>query len=229
MARQAPTSPRIFKTAWFSEAAKQARIADTELCAAIRQVMRGQADDLGGGVFKKRLNDNRHRSIILAKAGRFGSTNTYSPSKTGPTSMMLNWRLFALSPKAIRHSPMRTSAPCWKMESLWKSAMTTKAKFKTGALEAIHASAQALFEVGAIDKVTMRQFDQACLATPCPLEPAQIKQIRENNQVSQPVFARYLNTSASTVRKWEAGTKRPSGVALKLLAVVEKHGLGVLT
>ena len=33
--------------------------------------MRGQGDDLGGGVFKKRLNDNRYRSIILAKAGRY--------------------------------------------------------------------------------------------------------------------------------------------------------------
>jgi len=33
--------------------------------------MNGQADDLGGGVFKKRLNDNMHRSIILAKGGRF--------------------------------------------------------------------------------------------------------------------------------------------------------------
>ena len=33
--------------------------------------MLGQADDLGGGVFKKRLNDNMHRSIILAKAGRW--------------------------------------------------------------------------------------------------------------------------------------------------------------
>lgn len=32
--------------------------------------MQGQADDLGGGVFKKRLNDNMHRSIILAKGGR---------------------------------------------------------------------------------------------------------------------------------------------------------------
>ncbi|MGZ8219636.1 type II toxin-antitoxin system RelE/ParE family toxin [Methylomagnum sp.] len=62
---------RIFKTAWFGKAAKKARIADAELCAAIRQVMQGQADDLGGGVFKKRLNDNRHRSIILANAGRY--------------------------------------------------------------------------------------------------------------------------------------------------------------
>ena len=39
------------------------------LCKAIEQVARGQADDLGGGVFKKRLNDNLHRSIVLAKAG----------------------------------------------------------------------------------------------------------------------------------------------------------------
>jgi len=47
------------------------RIRDEELCAALRQVMQGQADDLGGGVFKKRLNDNRHRSIIIAKGGQY--------------------------------------------------------------------------------------------------------------------------------------------------------------
>ena len=44
----------------------------------------------------------------------------------------------------------------------------------------------------------------------------------------QPVFARYLNTSESTVQKWETGQKRPSGMALKLLHIVEKHGLEVL-
>ena len=49
----------------------KARISDAELCAAISQVELGQADDLGGGVFKKRLDKNRHRSIILAKAGSF--------------------------------------------------------------------------------------------------------------------------------------------------------------
>ena len=37
---------------------------------AVREAMQGQADDLGGGVFKKRLNDNMHRSIILARGGR---------------------------------------------------------------------------------------------------------------------------------------------------------------
>ncbi|MBK7003656.1 MAG: type II toxin-antitoxin system RelE/ParE family toxin [Rhodoferax sp.] len=64
-----PKLVRVFKTAWFSKAAKKAHISDAYLCAAINQVMQGQADDLGGGVFKKRLNDNMHRSIILAKAG----------------------------------------------------------------------------------------------------------------------------------------------------------------
>jgi putative transcriptional regulator len=63
---------------------------------------------------------------------------------------------------------------------------------------------------------------------PAPFEPRQIKQLRESNHVSQPVFARYLNTSESTVEKWETGAKRPSGMALKLLAIVQKHGLQVL-
>ena len=64
-------SPRTFKTAWFSKAARKALIADAELCEAIEQVRKGQADDLGGGVFKKRLDKNRHRSIILAKGERY--------------------------------------------------------------------------------------------------------------------------------------------------------------
>ena len=98
--------------------------------------------------------------------------------------------------------------------------MTTKSKFKSDAFEAIHTSATALRKVGAIDKATMRSFDESCLTTPSEIKPAQIKQLREANHVSQPVFARYLNTSESTVEKWETGAKRPSGMALKLLAIV---------
>ena len=62
---------RVFKTAWFAKASRKAGISDKQLCVAIAQAMQGQADDLGGRVFKKRLNDNRHRSIILAKGGRY--------------------------------------------------------------------------------------------------------------------------------------------------------------
>ncbi len=106
--------------------------------------------------------------------------------------------------------------------------MTTKKKFKSDAFEAIHSSASALFKVGAIDKATMRSFDASCLSVPVPIKPHQIKQIRESQHVSQPVFARYLNTSESTVEEWETGVKRPSGMALKLLAIVQKYGLKML-
>ena len=105
--------------------------------------------------------------------------------------------------------------------------MTTKRKYKDDAFEAIHSSASAMFKVGAIDKATMRRFDESCLAVEA-IEPKQIKRIRESQHVSQPVFARYLNTSESTVEKWESGAKKPSGMALKLLMIVQKHGLKML-
>ena len=46
-------------------------MTDAALCKAITQVMAGQADDLGGGVFKKRLAGNQYRSIILARGGGY--------------------------------------------------------------------------------------------------------------------------------------------------------------
>lgn len=70
MIGRARRSARVFKTAWFAKAARKALIADDDLCFAIRQVKLGQADDLGGGVFKKRLDKNRSRSIILARGGQ---------------------------------------------------------------------------------------------------------------------------------------------------------------
>jgi hypothetical protein len=71
MLNPAERSERVFKTAWFSKAARKARITDAELYTAIRQVMLGQAVDLGGGVFKKRLGKNLYRSILVAKSGRY--------------------------------------------------------------------------------------------------------------------------------------------------------------
>ncbi len=106
--------------------------------------------------------------------------------------------------------------------------MATKSKFASDMAESMHGSAAMLFKSGAIDKATMRHFDETCLTTPTTFAPVEIKRLRERNKVSQPVFARYLNTSESTVEKWEAGTKKPSGMALRLLTVVQKHGLDVL-
>jgi putative transcriptional regulator len=106
--------------------------------------------------------------------------------------------------------------------------MATRNKFRSDISEAIHSSASALHKVGALDKATMRDFDARHLAVPSTIKPAAIKRLRESNKVSQPVFARYLNTSESTIEKWETGAKKPSGMALKLLTIVQKHGLKIL-
>lgn len=90
---------------------------------------------------------------------------------------------------------------------------------------AVHETAEDLHEVGLIDKRTMREFDALCLAPAPALSPAEIKAIREQEAVSQPVFARYLNVSKNLVSEWERGAKRPGGPALRLLSVVRKGGL----
>jgi hypothetical protein len=64
-------SPRVFKTAWFTRAARKSLIDDAELCAAMKQTTLGQADDLGGGVYKKRLGKNLYRSLIVSRGGRY--------------------------------------------------------------------------------------------------------------------------------------------------------------
>jgi hypothetical protein len=61
---------RTFKTRWFSKKAQAHGITDKALCRAVHDVQRGLAVDLGGGVFKKRLNHNRDRALVLAKNGR---------------------------------------------------------------------------------------------------------------------------------------------------------------
>jgi putative transcriptional regulator len=98
-------------------------------------------------------------------------------------------------------------------------------KTKSAILEAVHDTAKGLYKAGVMDQVTLREFDRLCLPPIEALKPEQIKQIREESRVSQAVFAAILNTSLSTVQKWEIGQKRPTGTALKLLHLVQKRGL----
>lgn len=98
-------------------------------------------------------------------------------------------------------------------------------KYKSEAMAAIHETMEGLFEAGAIDKQTMRDFDDACLTSVEALSPEEIRSIRERESISQPVFARYLNVSKGLVSDWERGVKRPSGPALRLLTVVRNKGL----
>ena len=101
-------------------------------------------------------------------------------------------------------------------------------KYRSDAMAAIHEIMEAVHDVGAVDKQTMRCFDNACLTPIRPLKPKEIKAIREREHVSQTVFANYLNVTSSLISKWERGEKRPSGASLKLLSLVEKHGLATV-
>lgn len=100
-------------------------------------------------------------------------------------------------------------------------------KTKSLILAAVHDTVTGLHKAGVMDQITLREFDHLCLPPVEPLEPQEIKRIREASHVSQAVFARLLNISVSTVQKWEIGQKKPTGTALKLLHLVQKRGLEV--
>ena len=95
-------------------------------------------------------------------------------------------------------------------------------------LENAHDMAKGLFDVGAVDVMTMREFDVKCLPEIKPLTPIAIKKLRAKEKVSQAVFAKFLNTTLSTVRQWERGEKHPRGTSLKLLNLVYEKGLEAL-
>ncbi len=95
-------------------------------------------------------------------------------------------------------------------------------------LDVIHETAQGLHEAGVMEAKTMREFDALCLPPVKVYSAEQIKHIRLRNQASQAVFAAYLNTSPSTVQKWECGQKKPNGPSLKLLNLVDQKGLEAL-
>jgi putative transcriptional regulator len=95
-------------------------------------------------------------------------------------------------------------------------------------LQVMHGTAQGLHKAGLLDTTTMREFDALCLTPVEEYSAAEIKKIRLRFKASQAVFAAYLNTSVSTVQKWEQGQKRPNGPSLKLLNLADRKGLEVL-
>lgn len=92
-------------------------------------------------------------------------------------------------------------------------------------IDSLHDDLTALYEAGAISKVTMREFDAIRPPPVRAFSAADIKRLREALRFSQPVFARHLHTTASTIRKWEQGETHPTGPALKLLNIIADKGL----
>ncbi|OGT47013.1 MAG: hypothetical protein A3E82_01970 [Gammaproteobacteria bacterium RIFCSPHIGHO2_12_FULL_38_11] len=95
------------------------------------------------------------------------------------------------------------------------------------AKEAISEMATILHKMGKIDESMLKAY---ALYFPevKELKASEIKKIREKVNVSQPVFAKLLNTSPETIKKWEHGDRHPTGATLKLLNLVAAHGLEAL-
>ena len=103
-----------------------------------------------------------------------------------------------------------------------------KKLYRSDIAASVHESDEGLYEVGLMDKRTMREFDELCLTKIRPLTADEIRNIRERENISQVVFAHYLNVTKGVISQWERGEKRPSGTSLKLLSLVEKKGLDAI-
>lgn len=64
--------------------------------------------------------------------------------------------------------------------------------------------------------------------TTVDVESVDAKAIRQKLHLTQDEMAAFLGTSASGYKKWEQGTRQPSGAARTLLRVMEKEPEAVL-
>lgn len=107
-------------------------------------------------------------------------------------------------------------------------AMTKGARVKSPIMEAVYETSMDFHRLGFIDKRKMRKLERLCLDPIPSYDGQKIRALRDQFQLSQSVLASVLNTSLSTIRKWEQGDKSPSGPSLKLLNLLDRKGLDAL-
>jgi len=106
--------------------------------------------------------------------------------------------------------------------------MAKQAQIEKDILLAVHETASDLYGAGFIDKKKMLKYDALCIEAVPTYDAKQVRELRDRYKLSQSVFASLLNTSASTIKKWEVGEKHPSGPSRKLLNILERKGLEAL-
>ncbi len=79
-----------------------------------------------------------------------------------------------------------------------------------------------------LDKVTIDKLELLALPEIKELTPDQIRELRERSKLSRAAWARVLNVGTTTVQKWEAGSTKPEGAAVKLLNIVNTQGVATL-
>lgn len=103
-----------------------------------------------------------------------------------------------------------------------------KPRYRSKIARSVHETVRGLHHAGLVDKRTMRRFDASCLTSVKELSPKEIQSLREREDVSQAVFAGYLNVRPGLISQWERGEKKPSGPSLKLLALIRAKGLNAI-
>jgi putative transcriptional regulator len=106
--------------------------------------------------------------------------------------------------------------------------MAKKKRYRSDIARAVHATVRGLHRIGLADRKTMRRFDVSCLTTIEELTAKDIQALRKREEVSQAVFASFLNVRPGLVSQWERGEKKPSGPSLKLLAIIKAKGLDAI-
>jgi putative transcriptional regulator len=104
------------------------------------------------------------------------------------------------------------------------------AKRTNRVVEALLESSSDLHRLGIMDddayrKITLRHLDPQAISSAQPISAEEIRNLREQENISQGVFARYLNLTVGFVSQLERGTKQPKGPALVLLNLIRNKGL----
>ena len=98
-------------------------------------------------------------------------------------------------------------------------------KKQSSILNAVHETASDLYRLGLLNKRSMERYESLTIPPVPDYSPEQIKSLRERYRISQAVLASLLNTSLSTIQKWEIGEKHPGGPSQKLLNILDRKGL----
>ena len=94
--------------------------------------------------------------------------------------------------------------------------------------DTINDLAQGLHKANVIDIKTLRELTDDELPVLVEYTGEEIQQLRKSQRLSQTVFAKYLNISPAMIRSLEQGQRHAHGAILKLLNIIDRHGIGAL-
>ncbi|WP_423596357.1 helix-turn-helix domain-containing protein [Roseateles sp. MS654] len=98
-------------------------------------------------------------------------------------------------------------------------------KRKCDAIDRMVKTGRAMHACGLVSDERMRRLAWVGMPAPAPLQPHEVRAIREAADLNIYAFANMLNTTARLLRRWEQGMTRPTGPALRLLHAIREQGM----